>query len=93
MSNDLNEHIYLPLISLQKTLEKLFGDEQFERTQHINFVLKLLSSQQTDNFLVGLNLDYFNVDVKFQSNLPKPSVISFSKKVKISNLPITSYIN
>lgn len=93
MSNDLNEHIDLPVISLQKTLEKLFGDEQFERTQHINFVVKLLSSQQADNFLDGLNLDYFNVDVEFQSNLPKPSLISFSKKVKISNLPITAYIN
>jgi len=93
VSNDLNENIDLPVISLQKTLEKLFGDEQFERTQHINFVVKLLSSQQTDNFLDGLNLDYFNVDVEFQSNLPKPSLISFSKKVKISNLPITSYIN
>ncbi len=93
MSNDLNEHIDLPVISLQKMLEKLFGDEQFERAQHINFVIKLLSLQQADNFLDGLNLDYFNVDVEFQSNLPKPSVISFSKKVKISNLPITSYIN
>ena len=93
MSNYLNEYIDLPVISLQKTLEKLFGDEQFERTQHINFVVKLLSSQQADNFLDGLNLDYFNVDVEFQSNLPKPSLISFSKKVKISNLPITSYIN
>ena len=91
--NDLNEHIDLPIISLQKTIEKLFGDEQFERAQHINFVIKLLSLQQADNFLDGLNLDYFNVDVEFQSNLPKPSVISFSKKVKIWNLPITSYIN
>ncbi len=44
MSNDLNEHIDLPVISLQKTIEKLFGDEQFERAQHINFVIKLLSS-------------------------------------------------
>ena len=91
--NDLNEHIDLPIISLQKTIEKLFGDEQFERAQHINFLIKLLSLQQADNFLDGLNLDYFNVDVEFQSNLPKPSVISFSKKVKIWNLPITSYIN
>ncbi len=68
MSNDLNEHIDLPVISIhQKTIEKLFGDEQFERAQHINFVLKLLSSQQTDNFLVGLNLDYFDIDVEFES--------------------------
>ncbi|WP_180164527.1 hypothetical protein [Acinetobacter sp. YH12049] len=93
MFNELNEHIDLPVISLQKTIEKLFNDEQFERAQHINFIIKLLSSQQTDNFLDGLNLDYFNADIKFQSDLPKPSVISFSKKVKISNLPITSYIN
>jgi len=93
MSNDLNEHIDLPVISLQKTLEKLFGDEQFERTQHINFVVKLLSSQQTDNFLVGLNLDYFDIDVEFDSQLPTPPVIPFTKKVKISDLPITSYIN
>ncbi|MTD11655.1 hypothetical protein GIX10_09475 [Acinetobacter sp. YIM 103518] len=93
MSNDLNEHIDLPVISLQKMLEKLFGDEKFERAQHINFVIKLLSLQQADNFLDGLNLDCFNVDVEFQSNLPKPSVISFTKKVKISDLPITSYIN
>jgi hypothetical protein len=93
MSKSLNEDIDLPIISLKKTIEKLFGDEQFEREQHINFVIKLLSSQQADNFLDGLNLDYFNVDVEFQSNLPKPSIISFSKKVKISDLPITSYIN
>jgi hypothetical protein len=79
MFNDLNEHVDLPMISLKKTIEKLFTDEQFERAQHINFVIKLLSSQQADNFLDGLNLDYFNVDVEFQSNLPKPSVISFSK--------------
>lgn len=93
MSNNLNEHIDLPVISLRKTLEKLFGDEQYERTQHINFVVKLLSSQQTDNFLVGLNLDYFDIDVDFDSQLPTPPVIAFTKKVKISDLPITSYIN
>ena len=93
MSNDLIEHIDLPVISLQKMLEKLFGDEKFERAQHINYVIKLLSLQQADNFLDGLNLDCFNVDVEFQSNLPKPSVISFTKKVKISDLPITSYVN
>lgn len=91
--NDQTENFDLPVISLQKTIEKLFGDEQYERAQHINFIIKLLSSQQTNNFLNGLNLDYFNADIKFQSSLPKPSVISFSKKVKISNLPITSYIN
>lgn len=93
MSNNLNEHIDLPAISLRKTLEKLFGDEQYERTQHINFVVKLLSSQQTDNFLVGLNLDYFDIDEDFDSQLPTPPVIAFTKKVKISDLPITSYIN
>ena len=93
MSNDLNEHFDLPMISIKRTIEKLFGDEQFERAQHINFVIELLSSQQTDNCLDGLNLDCFDIDVEFQSNLPKPSVISFNKKVKISDLPITSYIN
>ena len=93
MSNDLNEHFDLPMISIKRTIEKLFGDEQFERAQHINFVIELLSSQHTDNCLDGLNLDCFDIDVEFQSNLPKPSVISFSKKVKISDLPITSYIN
>lgn len=93
MSNDLNEHFDLPIVSIKRTIEKLFGDEQFERAQHINFVIELLSSQQTDNSLDGLNLDCFDIDVEFQSNLPKPSVISFNKKVKISDLPITSYIN
>jgi hypothetical protein len=89
VSNDLNEHIDLTVIYFTaKTLEKLFGDEQFERTQHINFVLKLLSSQQTDNFLVGLNLDYFDIDIKFDSQLPTPPVIPFTKKVKISDLPL-----
>ena len=77
MSNDLNEHFDLPMISIKRTIEKLFGDEQFERAQHINFVIELLSSQQTDNCLDGLNLDCFDIDVEFQSNLPKPSVISF----------------
>ena len=91
--NDLTENVDLPIISLQKTIEKLFGDEQYKRAQHINFVIKLLSSKQTDNFLDGLNLDYFNADIKSQSDLAQPSVISFSKKVKISDLPITSYIN
>ena len=93
MSNDLNEHFDLPIISIKRTIEKLFGDEQFERAQHINFVIKLLSLQQADNCLDGLNLDCFDIDVEFQSNLPKPSVISFNKKVKISDLPITSYVN
>lgn len=93
MSNDLNEHFDLPMVSIKRTIEKLFGDEQFERAQHINFVIELLSSQQTDNSLDGLNIDCFDIDVEFQSNLPKPSVISFNKKVKISDLPITSYIN
>ncbi|RKG52170.1 hypothetical protein D7V64_10780 [Acinetobacter cumulans] len=93
MLNDLTENVDLPVISLQKTIEKLFGDEQYERAQHINFVIELLSSQQTDNFLDGLNLDYFDIDVEFDSQLPKPAVIAFTKKVKISDLPITSYIN
>ncbi|WP_163121980.1 hypothetical protein [Acinetobacter portensis] len=93
MFNDLSEHVDLSMISLKKTIEKLFADEQFERAQHINFVIKLLSSQQAENFLDGLNLDYFNVDVEFDSQLPIPAVIAFTKKVKISDLPITSYIN
>lgn len=91
--NNPNENIDLPVISLKKTIEKLLGDEQFERAQHINFVIKLLSYQQTDNFLDGLNLDCFHIDVEFDSQLPKPSAISFTKQVKISNLPITSYVN
>ncbi|ENW28321.1 hypothetical protein [Acinetobacter lwoffii] len=93
MSNDLNEHFDLPMVSIKKTIEKLFGDEQFERAQHINFVIELLSSQQTDNCLDGLNLDCFDIDVDFDSQLPTPPVIAFTKKVKISDLPITSYIN
>lgn len=93
MSNDLIEHIDFPNISLKKTLEKLLDNEQFERDQHINFVIKLLSSQQTDNFLDGLNLDYFDIDVTFDPQLPTPVIINFTKKVKISDLPITSYIN
>lgn len=93
MSNDLNEHFDLPMVSIKKTIEKLFGDEQFERAQHINFVIELLSSQQTDNCLDGLNLDCFDIDVEFDSQLPTPPVIPFTKKVKISDLPITSYIN
>ena len=93
MSNDLNEHFDLPMISIKRTIEKLFGDEQFERAQHINFVIELLSSQQTDNCLDGLNLDCFDIDVDFDSQLPTPPVIAFTKKVKISDLPITSYIN
>ena len=67
---------------------KLFGDEQYERTQHINFVVKLLSSQQTDNFLVGLNLDYFDIDVDFDSQLPTPPVIAFTKKLRLVIYPL-----
>lgn len=90
---ELIENIDLPVISLQKTIEKLFGDEQYERAQHINFVNGLISSQQTDKFLNGLNLNYFDIDIAFDSQLPTPTIITFTKKVKISDLPITSYIN
>lgn len=35
MFNDLSEHVNLPMISLKKTIEKLFANDQFERAQHM----------------------------------------------------------
>lgn len=93
MPHDLYDHVDQPTISLKKTIEKLFDDEQAQRAEHINYVIQLLLSEPNHNFLIDLNLDYFDVDVEFIPNLKKPSIISFSKKITISDLPVTSYVN
>ena len=49
-------------LSLKQILEKLFGDEDLNRNEHIQYVVNLLASQKTDEYLYGLNLDLFNFE-------------------------------
>ncbi|NAR68644.1 hypothetical protein GPS54_17765 [Acinetobacter haemolyticus] len=74
MLNDLNEHINLPIISLQKTIEKLFGDERFERAQHINFVIKLSVHDKFHRTLVLSGFFFLKIASTFlnSSFFPKP---------------------
>ena len=47
----------IPRVSLKQTLEKLFGNEQFNRAEHIQYIADLLTSHPTDQYLKELNLD------------------------------------
>ncbi len=92
--NKLNQSTTEPrLASLKQTLEKLFGDEQLERSVHIQYVADLLASQPADQYLDGLNLDLLDFDIETHSTFFQPAVLSFTRKQKISEIPVTSYVN
>lgn len=80
-------------VSLTQTLEKLFGDEQFNRAEHIQYIADLLASQPEDQYLDGLNLDLLDFDIETHNIFSQPALLAFTRKQKISEIPVTSYVN
>ena len=66
-------------VSLKQTLEKLFGDEQLQRTKHIQYVADLLISYPTDQCLEGLNLDLLDFDLETSSVVARPAALVSSR--------------
>ncbi|MHA3056598.1 hypothetical protein ACX1NT_01550 [Acinetobacter sp. ANC 5584] len=85
--------VHTPRVSLKKSLEKLFGDEQLKRTEHIQYVADLLTSQPTDQYLQGLNLDLLDFDLPVKNTISKPAVLISSRKNKVTEAPVTWYVN
>lgn len=82
-----------PRVSLKQTLEKLFGDEQLNRAEHIQYIADLLASQLTDQYLEGLNLDLLKFDLETNSVVARPAALVSSRKHTISATPVTWYVN
>ncbi|MCA4778200.1 hypothetical protein IF090_00810 [Acinetobacter towneri] len=80
-------------VSLKQTLEKLFGDEQLQRTEHIQYVADLLTSHPTDQCLEGLNLDLLDFDLETNSVVARPAALVSSRKHTVSATPVTWYVN
>lgn len=80
-------------VSLKQTLEKLFGNEQLKRTEHIQYVADLLTSQPTDHYLEGLNLDSLDFDLEISSVMVKPSALVPSRKNAVNETPVIWYVN
>ena len=80
-------------VSLKQTLEKLFGDEQLQRTKHIQYVADLLISYPTDQCLEGLNLDLLDFDLETSSVVARPAALVSSRKHTVSATPVTWYVN
>lgn len=83
----------IPRVSLKQTLEKLFGDEQLQRTEHIQYVADLLTSHPTDQYLKELNLDLLDFDLQTNSVVVRPAALVSSRKHTVSATPITWYVN
>ena len=80
------------LIPIIKIVEKLLGEEEFYRTEYMSFLLNLLMTSSMDHLLSGLSLDDLDFsDVIHTQKTPPP--ISPSRKNKVSDLPITWYLN
>src|SRR5690606_7340060 len=80
-------------VSLKQTLEKLFGDERLQRTEHIQYVADLLTSHSTDQCLEGLNLDLLDFDLETNSVVARPAALVSSRKHTVSATPVTWYVN
>ena len=81
-SNPIHQNIAdIPGVSLKQTLEKLFGDEQLQRTEHIQYVADLLTSHSTDQCLEGLNLDLLDFDLETNSVVARPAALVSSRKL------------
>ena len=80
-------------VSLKQTLEKLFGDEQLQRTKHIQYVADLLISYPTDQCLEGLNLDLLDFDLETSSVVARPAALVSSRKHTVRATPVTWYVN
>lgn len=83
----------IPRVSLKQTLEKLFGDEQLQRTEHIQYVADLLTSHPTDQCLEGLNLDLLDFDIETNSVVARPIPLISSREHTVSTTPVIWYIN
>ena len=93
-SNPTHQNIAdIPGVSLKQTLEKLFGDEQLQRTEHIQYVADLLTSHPTDQCLEGLNLDLLDFDLETNSVVARPAALVSSRKHTVSATPVTWYVN
>lgn len=93
-SNPTHQNIAdIPGVSLKHTLEKLFGDEQLQRTEHIQYVADLLTSHPTDQCLEGLNLDLLDFDLETNSVVARPAALVSSRKHTVSATPVTWYVN
>ena len=82
-----------PRVSLKQTLEKLFGDEQLNRAEHIQYIADVLASQPTDQYLQGLNLDLLDFDLETNSVVARPAALVSSRKHTVSATPVTWYVN
>ena len=83
----------IPRVSLKQTLEKLFDDEQLQRTEHIQYVADLLISHPTDQCLEGLNLDLLDFDLETNSVVARPAALVSSRKHTVSATPVIWYVN
>jgi hypothetical protein len=83
----------IPRVSLKQTLEKLFGDEQFNRAEHIQYIADLLTLHPTDQYLKELNLDLLDFDLQTNSVVARPAALVSSRKHTVSATPVTWYVN
>lgn len=83
----------IPRVSLKQTLEKLFGDEQFNRAEHIQYIADLLTSHPSDQYLKELNLDLLDFDLQTNSVVARPAALVSSRKHTVSATPVTWYVN
>ena len=83
----------IPRVSLKQTLEKLFGDEQLQRTEHIQYIADLLTSHPNDQYLKELNLDLLDFDLETNSVIARPAALVSSRKHTVSATPVTWYVN
>ncbi|EJB8375490.1 MULTISPECIES: hypothetical protein [Acinetobacter calcoaceticus/baumannii complex] len=83
----------IPRVSLKQTLEKLFGDEQFNRAEHIQYIADLLTSHPNDQYLKELNLDLLDFDLQTNSVVARPAALVSSRKHTVSATPVTWYVN
>ena len=83
----------IPRVSLKQTLEKLFDDEQLQRTEHIQYVADLLISHPNDQCLEGLNLDLLDFDLETNSVVARPAALVSSRKHTVSATPVIWYLN
>ena len=73
----------IPRVSLKQTLEKLFGDEQLQRTKHIQYVADLLISYPTDSDISSETIKIRKTDILF----------SYKVKIKLSLLYLNCFVN
>ena len=83
----------IPRVSLKQTLEKLFGNEQFNRAEHIQYIADLLTSHPSDQYLKELNLDLLDFDLQTNSVVARPAALVSSRKHTVSATPVTWYVN